>query len=317
MQYTAPKQIPVGSKVAIVAPASPFKSDELAASLNIIRRMGFVPVLGPNVTNLKSDSIHAASVKDRVEELMWAFSDPTLTAVITTCGGCGSAAVLPYLDYGVILRNRKPLLGMSDISALNNGILARCGLISINGQNPNVRLDEGREIYNTDCNSLKLAFDLMSQKKTWGSTPFQNNPYLPRAIRPGKASGYAIGCNNDTFIHLLGTPFMPDCEGAILFIEDVGKSGEVMARQLLHLEIAGVLEAVAGIVIGEFSKVPKMSKPAEPYIEDVLEEYLWRDKPTVFGYNFSHGPYTAPIPVGALCHVDAETRQVFFDFQMA
>ena len=315
--YLAPKRVRPGSKVAIVAPASPFKSDELAAGLDVIREAGLDPVLGPCVKRLRTANIHAAPVNERVDELHWAFGDQRFSAVIPATGGLGSAGVLPYLDYDLIRRSRKAFLGLSDITALNTGILNGAGLITINGQSPSIRLDKGPALQRSDSESLSYALKLMMSDAPWGDRPFQINQYIPRTVSPGTASGTVIGGNLDTFVHLLGTPHMPDCTGAVLFIEDVHKGGEVIAREILHLKLAGVLDSLAAIVVGEFQDVKKKSDDRSPAIEDVLQEYFSGGPPCVYGFSFSHGPYTIPLPIGAQCTVDADEGSIDFDFMMA
>lgn len=314
--YFAPRQLRPGDRVAIVAPASPFRADELTEGLDIMAELGLVPVLGPNVGHLRSKNIHAASVEERVEELMWAFDDPSIKAIVAATGGCGSAGVLPYLDYNAIARSRKVLLGMSDITALNTGLLSQAGLISFNGQSPNIRLDKGERMRLADSESFRLTLQLLMDSREWGQRPFDINQYTPRTVSPGRASGPVVGGNLDTFSRLLGTPFMPNLAGAILFIEDVHKEGETIARELLHMQLAGVLDQVAGVVIGEFAEVPKKNEDRSPSIEDVLHEYFFNGPPCVYGYSFSHGPYTSPIPIGALCDMDADTGEVSFRFTM-
>lgn len=316
--YLPPRMLRPGDKVAIVAPASPFRTDELVESLDVVKECGLEPVLGPNVCRLRSGGVHAAPVEERVEELMWAYDDPEIKGIIVATGGNGSAGVLPYLDYETIAQTRKVLLGMSDITALNNGILARAGLITINGQSPNIRLDEGRAIREADTESLRRTLELLMSSREWGERPFEINQYLPRTLSSGQACGTVIGGNCDTFVHLLGTPFVPNMAGCILFIEDTHKDGGLLARQFLHLKLAGVLDAVAGIVIGEFAEVPKMvdKHHPSPAIEDVLEEYFIDGPPCVYGYSFSHGPMTIPIPIGAQCEMDADTGLVSFRFAM-
>ena len=315
--YLSPKRVRAGSKVAVVAPASPFKSDELAAGLDVIREAGLDPVLGPCVRSLRTANIHAAPLNERVDELHWAFGDPRFSAVIPVTGGMGSAGVLPYLDYDMIRRSRKALVGMSDITALNTGILNGAGLISINGQSPSIRLDKGPFLERSDSESLAFTLQLMMSDAPWGSRPFQINQYIPRTVSSGRASGFVIGGNMDTFVHLLGTPYFPESRGAIMFIEDVHKGGEVIAREVLHLKLAGVLNDLAGVVVGEFQDVKKRTDDRSPAIEDVLQEYFSSGPPCSYGYSFSHGPYTIPIPIGSQCTLDADSGAVSFDFRMA
>jgi muramoyltetrapeptide carboxypeptidase len=317
VRYLSPKRLRPGSRVALVAPASPFRSDELVAGLDVVRECGLIPVAGPNVAGLQMGSIHAAPLVDRVAELMWAYSDPTIDGVVTVLGGMGSGELLPYLDYSVIRNSRKVLLGISDITALNNGILAGAGLITVNGQYPAIRLDKGAHARHTDCESLKIALELMMSDQPWGTRPFDCNQYMPRTVSPGKAQGHVVGCNLETFCTLLGTPFTPAVENAILFVEDTHKQGTEIGRLLIHLKLAGVLDKVAGIVVGEFAEVPDGdSDIVVPDIDNVVYHYLSNGPPCVYGYSFSHGDWTIPIPVGAPCTMDADTGEVSFNFTM-
>lgn len=317
MPYVAPKRINPGARVAIVAPASPIRTDELVAGLDVIRECGLEPVLGKNVRTLRSVDIHAAPLMDRVEELMWAFTEPGIEGIYTCLGGMGSGELLPYLDYGAIRQSRRPLIGLSDITALNNGILAGAGLISVNGQYPAIRIDEGSHFRHTDEESLRFATEFMMSPEPWEQKPFTINQFLPRTVSPGRAQGHIIGGNLDTFCTLIGSPFMPEVDGAILFIEDVHKDGEVIARLLIHCKLAGILDRVAGIVVGQFCDVPTKREAKVPSIDDVLAQYLSEGPPCVYGYSFSHGDWTIPVPIGAMCTMDADSGMVSFDFAMA
>lgn len=315
----SPRRLRRGDRVAIVAPASPFSSDELTAGLDIIREVGLQPVLGPNVVSLKSTSIHAAPLGDRVEELMWAFTDSDIKGVFIATGGYGSAETLPYLDWDTVVASRKPLLGMSDITALNSG-LARAGLASINGQSLSIRLNKGKAVRHSDSESLRLTLELMMSDQDWLERPLLINQWMPRMISPGSAQGHIVGGNLDTFSRLVGTPWIPDCRGAILFVEDVHKSGEILARELLHLQLAGMLDEVNGIVIGEFVDTRRRSNPEDieaPTIEDVLQEFCADGPPCLYGFSFSHGDWTLPVPIGGRCSIDADKGIVTFGFRMA
>jgi muramoyltetrapeptide carboxypeptidase len=317
MQILSPKRLRGGSRVAIVAPSGPVVADEVVAGIDIIRECGYEPVLGPCVKNLKTVASHAGSVKDRVDELNWAFSHTGVAAVIGAVGGEGSAAVLPYLDYDKIRTSKKPFLGMSDLTAINTAMLAKAGLVSFSCQTPHIRLDKGHKIQQADSDSFRLILELLKSDQIWGSRPFHFNPYFPRTVSPGKTTGIAVGGNLDTFVHLIGTPYMVEPENSILFIEDVHKDGMEISREMLHLRLAGFLNRVSGIVVGEFEDVPKKVDPKVPSIEDTLLEYCKNGTPCTYGYSFSHGPYTSPIPIGANTLVDADSGEVFFDFKMS
>lgn len=314
--HITPKRIRKGSKVAIVAPSSPIVPERLVEGIDVIREVGLVPVLGPCVRNLKSDGLHAAPLEDRIEEFNWAFNDPQIAGVICAIGGMGSAGMLPYLDYKAIKRSRKPMLGRSDITALNTALLSQAGLISISGQTPSIHIDEGDLARQLQSDSFATTLKMMMSGEVWGSVPFKTNAYIPRTVSPGMARGPVVGGNCDTFTRLIGTSYFPDCRGAILFIEDVHKSGEILSREFLHMKLAGVFDQVAGIVIGEFVDSKEKTDPKVPAIDDVIQEYFSNGPPCVYGYSFSHGSIVSPIPIGADCEMDAETGEVKFHFAM-
>jgi muramoyltetrapeptide carboxypeptidase len=316
MNYISPKRLQRGSKVAVVASAAPLIADEVTEGLDIMSEMGLVPVLGPNVKNLRTSDAVAATVEERVDELMWAFNDPKIDGIFEALGGVASALLLPNLDFDRIRASRKVFVGMSDISSLNNGILCNSYLINFCAQSPSIRLDKGERVRSADSKSFKHTIAMLMSPEEWGSKPFNISTRFSRCITPGIATGVSFGGNLDTFSRLLGSPYFPDPAGMIMFIEDVHKSGEVILRELVQLEIAGVIDELAGVVIGEFIDVPKMQDAKEPAIEDVLQDFFRGRLPCAYGFNFSHGPITCPIPIGAQTYLDAENGIVKFRFTM-
>lgn len=309
----SPRRLMPGNRVAIVAPSSPFDAHELQDGLDTISSLGLVPVLGPNVRNLRVRSIHSAPVEDRIQELMWAFTAPDIHAVLCVRGGYGAAEVLSGLDYDAIRTSRRVFIGKSDATSLSNGILTKAGLATICGRTATIR----DEYPDADIKSLEHVLKLCMSQVPWGEQPFGISDIVPRTVSPGVAAGPAIGGNLETLCTLLGTEYFPNPDGAILFIEDVHKGGTSVARKLLHLKMTGVLDRIAGVVVGEFSDVPKKSMSSEdPSVEDVILEYLSDGVPCVYGFSFSHGTYTCPIPVGAWTHLNADSRTVSFDFTM-
>jgi len=291
-------------------------TDEVKVGMEVIKSYGLVPVLGPCVKNLRTSMDHAASVEQRALELNWALTDPSIAAVWCVQGGIGCAAVLPFLDYEAIEAAGKPFVGMSDITAISCGLLSHAGLINYCGQGVAIRLNEGPDIQASDSMSLDHTVELLMSDQEWDDRPFDINQYIPRTVSPGRARGTVVGGNLETFVTMIGTPFMPEVEVTILFLEDVHKDGESIERLLLHLEMADVLSKVSGIVVGEFAEQNERTGARVPNVEDVVQEYLKDGPPCVYGYSFSHGPFTIPIPVGAICEMDADTGIISFKHKL-
>lgn len=311
MNYVRPRVLTRGDRIAIVSPSSSVDSKEVYAGIQILKKKGLVPVLGPNLTQIQSDGLYSAPLKERVKEMLWAFADDSIDAILVADGGFGSAQLLPYLDYEGIRQSRKLFMGYSDATALNMALLARSGLCNFNGPMAAVRIEE-EEKKGKDIRALSDALDLLMDGEIWGSRPFCRMSRIPRCVYPGKVRGRAFGGNLDTFVRLLGTPYFPDCRGGILFLEDIRCGGYLLAQSLTQLKLAGVLEDIEGIVFGEFKKTPRVEDRGDPSVEEVVVEFFKRGPPCVYGFNFSHGDDIAVIPMGIPTLLDATNARVFF-----
>src|SRR3546814_1009639 len=177
------------------------------------------------------------------------YADDSVRAVFAVRGGWGCARILPYLDYDLIRANPKLLIGFSDITALHMAFAARAGFATIHG--PNAASSWGELSWNS---FRSLAFE--------GKTPVYRNPdaaddrlvqqrWRTRTFRSGKAVGRLLGGNLTVLAALVGTPYLPDFDGAILFLEDVDEAEYRIDRMLTQLALSGVLRRVAGVVFGQ------------------------------------------------------------------
>jgi muramoyltetrapeptide carboxypeptidase len=142
------------------------------------------------------------------------------------------------------------------------------------------------------------------------------NNQVVATVCPGEAKGHAIGGNLHVFMSLIGTPYLPETKGAILFIEDTGATGHHLYGMLQHLKLAGILENLNGVVVGEYVERPDVEDAGDNSVEQVLVEFFKDGPPCISGLNFSHGDFNAVIPIGAPTFLDANNRIVEFDFNM-
>jgi len=305
--YVKPTPLHEGDMVAIIAPSSPISSTEaLLRAVPVFEECGLRVAWGRNVTNVNSDAWSAASIENRIEEVTWAFESEEFAAVWVAEGGFSSAELLPYMPYDLIRKSGKSFIGMSDVTALNNGILARAGLANFSA--PNIRVRKG---FDHDAESLAFAIKLLMCDAKWNDFPFRLTDKMPRCVCPGIVRGPVLGGNLTIFSCLVGTPYMPDCRGAVLFFEDVHAGGYEVAMAIGRLELSGILDQAAGVVFGEFCKIPDRSSE-DLAIEDVIVRKFRDRMPCIYGMNFSHGQTCASIPLGCDCVVDAEARSVMF-----
>lgn len=236
----------------------------------------------------------------RAQDIMDMFLDDRVGAILCTRGGYGSARLLEQLDYGVIRRHPKILVGFSDITALSLSLFAGAGLVTFAG--PMVTAEFASGILPETEQAFWEMLTVRSEHR-WLSRGEE------RTYVEGIAEGFLLGGNLTVFCSLIGTPFMPDLHSAILFFEDVGEEIYRIDRMFLQLKQAGILEHAAGIVLGSFTAIPDSDQHRD--LEVVFREYLLPlNIPVMMDFPFGHIPLKMTLPLGARVHLDTGRRQL-------
>ena len=118
-------------------------------------------------------------------------------------------------------------------------------------------------------------------------------------------------------VSLLGTPYFPQVDGGILFIEDVGEPPYKIDRLLTQLRLAGKLGGVRGVLIGDFSDVSAAGASAEQVALDAARlQRLWQEfflplnVPVLAGWRSGHVDPNLTLPIGAVVTLDADRQGV-------
>ena len=246
--WRKPPRLRPGDTVGLVEPAG-FTDDrfDLALVSQAIAAMGLKPKPAPHLA--ARYGYLAGRDRDRAADLNAMYADDEVRAVFAVRGGWGSARTLPYLDWKTIRANPKLLIGFSDITALHMAFAARAGFTTIHG--PGAASSWGK--FSWDA-FRGLAFDAgtpLYQPASGSEDRLVQRIGQVRTFRPGKASGRLLGGNLTVLTALMGTPYLPDFTGAILFLEDVDEAEYRIDRMLTQLALGGVLGKVAGIVFGQ------------------------------------------------------------------
>jgi muramoyltetrapeptide carboxypeptidase len=288
--WIKPRRLRPGDRVSLVAPASPFKPEELEPAVAEIRRLGFDAVYDERV--LTSNRFVAGSAAMRASVLHDAWNDPSIAALIAIRGGYGSAQLLPLLDPALMRKAGKILVGYSDITALLCFHLQH-HVVCFHGPMVERRLSAGES-----------AYDRSSFLRTLTATdpPGEMSPAGLDVLRKGEAAGTIVGGTITQLVASLGTPwaFVPP-PGCILFLEDVGERPYRVDRMLTQLRQAGIVDRAAALVFGE---LPSCDEPGgEHPVRDVLADFVHDFAgPVLFGFPSGHtaGPsWTVPLGVCA------------------
>ncbi len=296
-----PPKLKEGDNIRIIAPAWAPDIKNLSKGIEILRHMGFKISLGKNIKRLAQISYLSAPDKDRASELIEAFKDDSVDAIFCGSGGYGSMRILPYIDFDIIKEHPKIFLGYSDITALHIAINNFAHLVTFHGPMPGPDVDEMKKpTYKNHINVLK------------GET-LEISPPTERVVRyviSGKATGTSMGTNFSLVSSLIGTKYMKDVNGKILFLEDVSTTAWDIDRYFATLELAGLLHDFEAFVFGDFTDIPK-TEDATPVIEEIVQYHVGlANKPALYGMPFGHGDEQMLIPLNAKMSISSEAPYV-------
>jgi muramoyltetrapeptide carboxypeptidase len=130
----------------------------------------------------------------------------------------------------------------------------------------------------------------------------------------GTAEGPLLGGNLSVFTRLLGTPFVPNLDGAVLLLEDVGERPYRLDRMWTHLELAGVFNQISGIVLGSFTHCEERAQQEVSYTsQELLRELaVATGLPCVAGFPIGHGDVNEPVPLGVRVRLDGAAGRLTF-----
>lgn len=247
----------------------------------------------------------AGTDAERAGDLNAMFGDKAVKAIVCVRGGSGAARLLPLLDYALIRRNPKVLLGYSDITALHCAIHAKTGLVTFHGPVGTASWNR----FNVDqFERLFFRRELMQYQNSRDA----GDELVPRrnrtqTLRGGKAQGELVGGNLTVLTALAGTPYLPDFSGRILFLEDVGEAPYRIDRMFSTLKLMGALDKVAGIIFGDCSDC----NPGDGYgsltLDQIFDDHILPLQiPAYRGAMIGHIREQFIVPVGGKVEMDAD-----------
>jgi muramoyltetrapeptide carboxypeptidase len=308
MAIIKPAALTKGDLIGIVAPASPPSiSEKITKGAEYLERLGYRVTLGKNVSN--AYGYLAGTDQDRADDINAMFADKKVKAIIAVRGGYGTPRLLPLLNYPLIKKNPKILVGYSDLTALQLAIFNKTGLVTFSG--PMSGVEMWKEI---DPFTEEHFWTMVTSKKKFGTV--RNPDGRPfAAIVKGSGSGRLLGGNLSLITAIIGTPYLPSFKNAILFLEEIDEECYRFDRMMNHLRIAGIFKEVKGVIMGELTDV-KPSDTKSPFLtlEQVLQDYLPAiPHPVITGLVYGHVPKKLTMPIGIRGSMNANAKTISFD----
>lgn len=311
-----PRALRSGDLVVVTAPSDKLEADDeplLARGVAILERMGFRVRVSPMVDPARSRWWASGTPAEQAAELNALLRDPEVRAVVAHTGGQATMGYLDLIDLEAIRADPKPILGYSDISLLHLALYARTGLVGFHadivthgfGSDWYTLGDEARRSELVD-----LYTRVLTKAEAPGALPARG---VWETWQPGRAQGPLVGGLLNRLVQLQGTPFAVPAErfdGAVLFWEELQRPVTRVWNDLHALRLSGVLDRIAGMVVGLPTEVTPYEGGGDPVgLRDVVLDVLaQRDIPVLAQVDFGHTSPNLPMPLGIRADVDADNR---------
>ena len=271
-----PPRLRRGDTIGLFCPAGPVRDvQRLRAGIKLIEDLGFMVKLRGPVE--PQEGYLADTDSQRAEHLHGLWRDDEVKAILAIRGGFGCLRMVEQLDWELFRRHPKFLAGFSDVTVLLNTLLYRAGLVTIHGP-------VATTLARSNEQSLVSFFDLLT-----GEFEERIKPKNLEILRGGTGRGRLVGGNLSTLVHLLATPYDNTWEGCILLLEDTNESLYRIDRMLTQLALAGRLQRLAGLVLGDFD-------PGDDRLANLrLQEAVWSRVMELAGPGY---PVWAQFPAG-------------------
>ena len=303
-----PNRLKEDDVVGLISPASAtFRKDRAEIARENLAALGLRARFGDHLFD-RYGSLGGRD-EDRAADINNFFGDPEVRAVFAQGGGWGCNRLLPLLDYDVIRKNPKIVMGFSDITGLLLGIHAKTGLVTFHGQTGGSSWSE----FSTD-HAKRLIFDgeaITMRNRISDEDRLVQVENRVLTITSGTARGRLVGGNLTVLTALMGSGYLPDFDGRILFLEDLNEEVYRIDRMLTQLKLAGVLNRINGFVFGRCTRCDPGGGYGSLTLEQVFDDHVAPlGIPAWYGSMIGHIKHQFTMPLGIEAEIDSDTGTI-------
>lgn len=268
-----PPKLKTGDTIALISPAKAIEEKHILFAKKRFEEAGFQVIIGKHAAG--SFRYFSGTDEERSADFQWAIDHHDVKAIVCNRGGYGSVRLFDLVNWANLLREPKWILGFSDITYFHL-LGLKLGIETVHSTMPLNFEENSPEALESLLNVIRG----IENQYTWDSSPKN---------KAGQANGKIIAGNLSIIYALLGTPYCPNFEHAILVIEDVGEQVYHLDRMLWALHLAGVFEQISGLIIGGMTDMKDTATPTEWTVEDlILQHTKYRNIPIAFQGPIGH-----------------------------
>jgi muramoyltetrapeptide carboxypeptidase len=285
-----PRRVPEPATVGVFALSGRADPVQLAQGVAHLEELGHRVVVAPEVGN--EWRYFAGTDEERLAGFHRLLDDPSIDLMISARGGYGISRVVSRIDWNRVAESGKAFVGFSDFTAFNMAAYANANLLTYQG--PMLGIDFGDGAPDTFMEQHFWLTVSRDQHRVDDLT--SDHGYDARRIE-----GRLWGGNVSLLANFVGTPYFPDIDGGILFLEEVGEEPYRVERMLLQLFHAGVLGRQRAVIFADFADCEPKNPARYPYSMDDVVETLRKllPYPVLTGLPFGHVARKLTLPFGA------------------
>ncbi len=303
-----PPRLKAGDTIGLINPAgATFHPDQVSIAREMMSALGLKVKTGEHL--LDRHGYLAGTDKNRAADVNSMFADPEVAAILALRGGWGCSRLIDLLDYKAIGQHPKILLGFSDVTSLLLAINAKTGLVTFHGPTGSSTWNEfstnyvRKLLFNAEAFSMENPVDI-------GDNLAQVEDRI-LTINGGTARGKLLGGNLTVLTTMIGSDYLPDFKGNILFIEDVNEEIYRIDRMLTQLKLAGILDQISAFVFGKCSDCGPGRGFGGLTLEEVFEDHIKPlGIPACSGSMIGHIEKKFTIPLGIDAEIVAEKGRI-------
>ncbi len=296
-EVSLPPPLLPGDRVGVAALSGKVDPARLEAGLEALAAAGYEPV---QAANLRARcGLFAGSDEERLDAFHQLAADDSVNAIIFARGGSGVLRVLPGIDWQLLGRRPRAYVGYSDLTPFLMQVIARLRLVAFHG--PMVAADFARGLSGVELDSFTRALA--------GDFPLAVTVCTasPANAGTGTCEGPLLGGCLTMLAATLGTPYAPDLEGSLLFLEDVGEPLYRFDRMLTHLRLSGSLASLQAVIAGHLEGEggdPQSAASSEVLLDQLRREAHGFPWPLAWGLPAGHDRPNLTLPLGLWARLD-------------
>lgn len=291
----------------------------LNKSISCLQKVGFNVIMPSNFNC--NDGYIAGTPQQRVDDIHELLNNKSVDMLIASTGGYNSNDLLDFLDFKLIKEKNKLFIGHSDTTVLLNAINVETGLVAIYG--PTLLPDFG-EYGGVNLDTLNVMKSVLNNKNIYtypnSILVSKESPYWDKAdntilkyeisetriVNHGINEGVLVGGNIESLLSLAGTKFFPKFhKNSILFLEDSLTDLAVLKRNLVQLDLMGVLSKIKGLI---YAEPVNINKRGIDTISSIINVYAQKyNFPALIGVPFGHTRPNFAIPIGVRARIIADS----------